>query len=254
MKVLVASMTAGVLDHALAVGFGFLFPAITYRLYARRRPALHAEFPGARMREYRDTILGLAAMGACTLAVWWLAGRPWADLGLGVPTLRAPTAIASLAVLLLAALFAYQLRLIRSDPRAQEAVRTQAAAVEEFLPTTEPEGRRFLWIAVSAGIGEELFYRGFLVWYLSALLPALAAIGVAATVFALAHVMHGVTNTYRAGLLGLLCSGLYAWTDALWVPMFLHTLIDGFAGRASLAARVGGRLTGAYGHPADHHG
>ncbi len=231
-------MTAGILDHALAVGFSLVYPAITYPLYGRRRPALHAGLPGARMREYRDTILGLAGMGAATLAVWGLAGRRWADLGLGVPSPGAPNVIASLALLLLAAFFAYQLRLIRSDPRAQEALRVQVVPVEEFLPTTEQEGRRFMGIAASAAIGEELFYRGFLVWYLSAFLPVLAAIGVSAVVFALAHVMHGASNTYRAGLMGLGCSGLYAWTGALWVPMVLHALIDGFAGRAALAARA----------------
>jgi membrane protease YdiL (CAAX protease family) len=122
--------------------------------------------------------------------------------------------------------------------RTRASLQAQAAEVDEYLPRTPGEGRLFHGVAVSAGVGEELFYRGFLVWYLSTWLPLAAAVAAAAVMFASAHAMHGRSATIKAGVLGLVFSGLYLWTGALYLPMLLHTLIDWFAGAASRAARM----------------
>ena len=227
----------GALDHLLAAGFGVVYAAIAYVWYERRRPDLAAGRAGARLREYRDTILALGAMGVCTVAVWRLAARPWTELGLGGLAPTRATAVAGIGVVAVAALFGFQLWKIRSDPRWQQAVREQTAAVDEYLPTTAAEGHRFFALAASAGIGEELFYRGFLTWYLDAYLPALAAVALSVVAFAAAHLMHGRQATLRAGAMGAIFSGLYAWSGALWLPFVLHFLIDAFAGQAALASR-----------------
>jgi membrane protease YdiL (CAAX protease family) len=90
---------------------------------------------------------------------------------------------------------------------------------------------------VSAGIGEELFYRGFLLWYLGTVVSTAGAVVVSSTLFGLAHVMHGASAAARAGLLGVVFCGLYLWTGSLWVPMLLHTAIDWFSGRAAFVTR-----------------
>jgi membrane protease YdiL (CAAX protease family) len=232
-------MQPGPVDHFLAFLFGIVFPAIAIPHYARRREALRAGVPGIRMREYRDTILWLGGMGACTLAVWALAGRRWSRLGLE-GQVSGPVITASVVILALALFFWIQTRWVRRDARARESVRAQVEQVDEFMPATGPELRAFHGVAVSAGIGEELFYRGFLLWYLGTMMPGLAAVVVSSLLFAIAHLMHGAAATWRAGLLGAAFCGLYVWTGTLWLPMLLHTAIDEFAGQAAFAARASG--------------
>jgi membrane protease YdiL (CAAX protease family) len=230
-------MTHGPLDHVLAAAFGVGFPILAYVQYERRRPALEADAPGVRIREYSDTIAWLGGMGLATVVVWAMAGRPWGDLGLGWPRWNLPSLVVLAAVAAAGIFFAWQLRLLRTDARAREMLRAQAAHVDEYLPRDPQQGRVFNGVAVGAGIGEELFFRGFLTWYLGEFLPPIAAIGATAAAFASAHLMHGIPATLRAGLMGLLFSGMYAWTGSLYGPMILHTLVDWFAGRASLAGR-----------------
>lgn len=234
-------MTPGPLDHLLAVVFGVGFPIVAYVQYERRRPALEADAPGVRLREYRDTIGWLAGMGLSTVIAWALAGRQWSNLGLGAPRWDVSTWVVVAVLLITAVFFGWQLRLLRTDARAREMLRAQAAHVDEYLPRNAHEGRVFNGVALSAGIGEEIFFRGFLTWYLLSYLPPVAAAVGTAAVFASAHLMHGVAAALRAGLLGLLFSGIYAWTGSLYGPMILHSLVDWFAGRAALAGRADSR-------------
>ncbi len=231
-------MTPGPIDHCLAIAFGIAFPLVAFVLYERRRPGLVADVPGVRAREYLDTIAWLGGMGATTVAVWAIAARPWSALGIGAFAWGMPAIIGTSSVLLIGAFFVWQIRILQVDPRARASLKAQTSEVDEYLPRTPREGRLFHGVAVAAGVGEELFYRGFLPWYLATWLPPVAAVALAAALFASAHAMHGRSATLKAGVLGLFFSGLYEWTGALYVPMLLHTLIDWFAGAASLAARA----------------
>jgi len=227
----------GLWDHALALVFGIAFPAMSFAFYDRRRTALRAGEAGIRPREYRDTILGLSAMGACTLLLWWARGRRWDELGLVAAVTPAFLTVAAATVAMIGFL-AYQLRLVQSDPRARASVRRQLAGVEEFMPTTPRELRAFTAVSASAAVGEELFYRGFLLFYLGSIMPPAAGVAASSAVFALAHAMHGPSAALRAGLLGVLLCGIYLWTGTLWLPMLLHGSIDWFSGRAAYTAFV----------------
>lgn len=229
-------MELGPWDHLLAFTFAVVFPAISIPLYVHRRPALQAGVAGMKLREYRDTVLWLGGMGACTLVVWGSSGRPWSALGLA-RSFSGPFLWAAAGALVLLAFFAYQLRTVRSDAHARESVRAQLAAVDDFMPATAQELRVFTAVAASAALGEELFYRGFLLWYLGSALPVAAAVSVSSLLFGLGHVMHGSSAAWRAALLGVVFCGLYLWTGTLWIPMLLHAAIDWFSGRAGFASR-----------------
>jgi membrane protease YdiL (CAAX protease family) len=97
-----------------------------------------------------------------------------------------------------------------------------------LLPATTQE--RLLWVAVavSAGICEEIVFRG---WLLSTLHGTLHLNGtplvlVAAVLFGLAHSYQGATGVVLTALAGALFCGLYVVTGSLLVPILLHILID----------------------------
>jgi membrane protease YdiL (CAAX protease family) len=97
-----------------------------------------------------------------------------------------------------------------------------------LLPATTHE--RLLWVAVavSAGICEEIVFRG---WLLSTLhgtlrLDGTALVLVAAVLFGLAHSYQGATGVVLTAFAGALFCGLYVVTGSLLVPILLHILID----------------------------
>jgi membrane protease YdiL (CAAX protease family) len=97
-----------------------------------------------------------------------------------------------------------------------------------LLPTTVRE--RYLWaaVALSAGICEELVFRGWLLTTLqnSIGLGATASFIAAAMIFGMAHAYQGATGVLLTTFAGAFFCLLYVGTGSLVIPIVLHVLID----------------------------
>jgi membrane protease YdiL (CAAX protease family) len=79
---------------------------------------------------------------------------------------------------------------------------------------------------VSAGICEELIYRGFLLGVLSALGGAWLGVLISSLIFGLAHSYQGPAGIAKTAGVGLVMAGLTVLTGSLWAAIFLHIVID----------------------------
>jgi membrane protease YdiL (CAAX protease family) len=98
-----------------------------------------------------------------------------------------------------------------------------------MLPRTRAERWSFAALAVTAGITEEVIWRGFGLGLLFMLLPhapVAVPIVLAALAFGWAHLYQGWTGVLATAVLGGLFAWLYWATDSLLLPMLLHVLID----------------------------
>jgi len=97
-----------------------------------------------------------------------------------------------------------------------------------FIPTSARERWLFAAVALSAGICEEVVYRGWLLFALHRefALTGAAALLAAAVLFGLAHSYQGPLGILSATLAGVLMCVLYVGTGTLLVPIVLHSLID----------------------------
>lgn len=97
-----------------------------------------------------------------------------------------------------------------------------------LIPVSGQE--RLLWcaVAVSAGICEEIVFRGWLMALLheAAGLRGTPLIAAAAAAFGLAHSYQRLSGMLLTGLAGALFCLLYLQTGSLLLPMLLHVLID----------------------------
>lgn len=97
-----------------------------------------------------------------------------------------------------------------------------------LIPVTGRE--RLLWAAaaISAGICEEIVFRGWLLATLhdSVGLGGTALVPTAAAIFGLAHTYQGVTGVILTALAGVLFCVLYVATGSLLVPILLHCVVD----------------------------
>jgi membrane protease YdiL (CAAX protease family) len=101
--------------------------------------------------------------------------------------------------------------------------------VGALLPRTEGERRLFAALAVTAGICEEVLFRGFLLFYLQEVFPGLevaGAVAVSSIVFGLAHLYQGAVGTLMTGLFGAAMAILYVVSGSLVLPILLHALLD----------------------------
>jgi len=102
------------------------------------------------------------------------------------------------------------------------------AAVAALLPSTSAERRVAVAVAVTAGICEEVLYRGLLIALAIDLLglSVIPAAVLAVAVFAAAHAYQGLSGVLATGLLGAVLAGLYVSTGSLLLPIIVHVLVD----------------------------
>ena len=166
-------------------------------------------------------------LAAGTLVWWLLAGRDLASLGLAAPRWTWPAAGAALALIVwLAADTARQ-----TAPSRISGTRKRWRIQNPYIPVSGAEFRSYAVLAVSAGIGEEIAYRGFMIAVLHAWLGpgwegAALAVGLPALFFGAAHASQGWRGVVGAA------GGALAWgfmvieTGSVWPGIVFHVLWD----------------------------
>lgn len=215
----------GILDHIVVIAIAVLFPLHAFYAFPRLKRAVACGQPRARVRAYRATMIRQWTATAAVLAIWLTVGRPLADLGLGVPGGWGFWLGVGLLGLALAA-FAGQLRIARRSAEAREHLREQLKPIAALLPQTRAEMSTFTLLAITAGVCEELLFRGLLIWYLSHFAGLALAVAGSTLFFGLGHAYQGRAGALKAGAVGLICAGLYLLSGSLWPAMLLHAALD----------------------------
>jgi membrane protease YdiL (CAAX protease family) len=237
-----------VIDHLLAVVLVLVFPPLTAWDMPRLARRLAAYPLNARTNAYFWNMAILWGLTTGLIAGWWLAGRPVRDLGLQLPASVAGwwwTLLMSGAVIGFIVQQAYS---FATSPDAQAQVREKLEshpALGTVLPSTPREARVFSGAAVTAGICEEVLYRGYLLWYFQSLVPGGVAIAAAILVFGVAHAYQGVRGIFATGLAGAFAMAVYLLTGSLLAPILLHAALDLVNGLTIYRASRGTAATGA---------
>jgi len=103
------------------------------------------------------------------------------------------------------------------------------ATLDFILPKTPRQRRLWILLALTAGICEELLFRGFLFRYLHEIVPALppmCILLVAAAVFGINHLYQGFIGALGTAFLAILFGVMFVGTGNLALPMALHALLD----------------------------
>ncbi len=101
----------------------------------------------------------------------------------------------------------------------------------QLLPQSFTERAAFVLLSFTAGICEELVFRGFLIAALTAAFGSTpGAVAVSSLLFGLLHVYQGVIGVGRATLLGLVLALPFVATGSILPSVVIHILIDVIAG------------------------
>lgn len=212
-----SARVAAVLAHALAGWMVLWWPLAgrsRYRLMTRRSTA-HRWSRSIRRKWIATAVLvPIVVLGDVSLEA---CGIRWPDEWESTTT--------SIAVVLLGAVFiSIRLRIPRQRARLRRAMQPFAGLVPH-----RGERSRFVGLAVTAGVTEELLYRSFGLSYLFWLWPGItseAAVLVTAVAFGFAHLYQGWKNVLLTTLLGAMFGLLTIDTGSVVPAMIVHTLID----------------------------
>jgi len=182
--------------------------------------------PGARRRAYLVGILGEWIPMGLALALWASRGRSFTALGFGLGSplrLGIGLALAGAVVILLS----LQHRALLARPEKLPLVLRQVGpAYRPLLPHTPGDLRGFKLLSITAGICEEVMYRGYIWWYLAVWTGPWAGAALSSILFGAGHLYLDRKAAVRAGIVGAVMAGIVLGCGSLWPAMIIHAAID----------------------------
>lgn len=221
------------IDVSFAVLFSIAIVAIGGAYFDRRfKRQLAQGVPDARRNWYRGTLIGEWVLTAVTLALWSRAGRPWRALGLEPPIDWRLYVGAALALVVVAMLLRQNTKVRALPPDRLQRLAPKFSAVEFIIPRSAREYRWFQAVSWTAGICEEVLYRGFLTWVVAAYLGTAAAVLIASAAFGLGHAYQGKAGILKTALVGVVLGCVVLASGWLIPAMIIHGMIDSASGIA----------------------
>jgi membrane protease YdiL (CAAX protease family) len=215
---------AAVLSVVLAGWMTFVQPFAGRRRYRLLIERLGQD-PSARLHHYRRGITfewaGAALVGLLALLAHSRVRSLWPP---GTHT-EVAGQIPGIVVALVGITAVYRF----GGQATRQALAVQLRPVAAILPRTPTERRVFALLALTAGICEEVLYRGFGLAALRWAVPDIgqpALIAVTAAAFGLAHLYQGRLGVTLTGLLGAYFAWIAIATGSLVPVMLLHALLD----------------------------
>lgn len=230
-------MNLGNFDHLMTLVLVVALPIHAVWAHRRLERQVSAGVPGARAQTYYITLVVEWFLVAAVLTFWVYGGRTLAELGLGFDATLGWWIGTGLAVVVIAVTIYQTFSTIRKSDSLTK-IRRQFEPFHALLPNNEKERHLFNAVSVTAGICEEILYRGFLIAYFGTFVDMWMAVVLSSIAFGFGHMYQGKVGVIKTGVVGLALAGLYVLTGSLWAPMVLHAFVDlnsGFLGRKALS-------------------
>jgi len=204
---------------------GLIFPVMA----VLNRKKINQQFlqdPGQKSSFYKQTINILIIMSVIILLLMFKYKHDLALIGLTF--ISSPLKLSALIVS--AWLILYFLQYLKVTPKNYRRISKRYEKIAIFMPLNKTEYHWFVGLSFTAGICEEIIYRGFIYWQLHYYMPVIPAMIITNLVFALSHSATGLKNALYSFFLGMLWSILFVVTGSLWLAMFIHISVDMYSG------------------------
>ncbi|MGL6266756.1 MAG: CPBP family intramembrane glutamic endopeptidase [Chitinophagaceae bacterium] len=215
-------------DHILVLIYGLVIPFISGVKSLENFDNIQFT-EELRRRFYLSNSLFLCLASLPVLVSWGLHDRPFDAMGFRLSPDVENRTLTFVMISLLTLLYSADLLIsIRKWKKRENA---QLDESTPFLPNSLKELPAYIIMCISAGVFEEIIYRGFMVTYFlpeynfSQGLPILA-VTAPAFLFSLAHYYQGWQAVLKIFLLSMLLGIIFLSGGSIWVVMLIHFLID----------------------------
>lgn len=218
-------------DHILAFVFCIAIPI--YGAIQRRKGFPAVSFNSEqKKRIYIAGSFSLFIMGAAVMVEWLLFKRPVAEIGLTQPrNFQAWWWMIIVFVLI----YLIDTMVTLSSKEGIDKTIDDWKKRTPFLPTKSSELPEYFLLCFSAGVFEEIVYRGYLVtycWYLfdGSNYQQLLAVFLPAFAFSIAHFYQGGKAVLKIFVLAIFFGYMFIYSGSLLLVMILHFLVDAIGG------------------------
>jgi len=198
-----------------------------FRRFVGREPVISTK---RKMRLYAMVVGTQWVLTA--LCAWIMRRRDLdiGDLGLLEPGKTLAWVAASFLIVMFASATIAAVRSIR-DGKAE--LPSHLRHVVRILPVKGIERAGFVPVALTAGICEEILYRGFLTFALFHVIRSWpAALALSTLAFGFGHLYQGPRGVVSTALLGGLLAAIYGYWQSLWPCIAVHAVVDLVSGNA----------------------
>jgi membrane protease YdiL (CAAX protease family) len=192
-------------------------------------PALRKRVPAGTLDRPRFYLRGMLLLWTCAALVvadWVVTQRPLAVLGLTMPAGTGFLIGLLLTGVIIGMLIGATVKFLRAGTDKTRKWAEKNPLVFGLLPANRREFIYFVCLSITAGLTEELLYRGFLIYAFGAYVNIPVAAVLSSAFFGLGHGYQGISGMMKTTLLGLVMALLYLGSGTLLLPMVLHACLD----------------------------
>jgi membrane protease YdiL (CAAX protease family) len=209
-------------DHFIAFLFGLALPVVSGFRTARSLRKIHFN-EQQRKRFYVFNSLFLWTLTIVVLLNWWFHGRSASVMGIT----QSPRFTSAVLIMTIGVITLYILDIFivtKSEATPDKKLWTEIAP---FLPAKHSELPAYIFMCITAGICEEIIFRGFLIPYAKTFFTTdLPAVIIPAAVFAAVHFYQRTAAVIKIFMLSVIFGFIFLESGSLWIVMFLHFGID----------------------------
>ena len=218
-------------DHSLVILIAVVYPIASFIGFRRLLRRVAAGETVKRTDLYRNTMISHWTLLFITMALWAYADRAWTDIGFSLDFNLWFGVGVVLTILGIVALVMQNRHIRAFKPDELKSLRERFGGLAIIIPQNGGELARFYGLSITAGIVEEILWRGFLIWYFSQFMPLWAAALLSTVGFGLAHAYQGPAQLPQITAVGAAFAVLYLVSGSIWLPIILHAAVDILQGR-----------------------
>ena len=210
-------------------GYFIGYPVYVYFTHEQEKQMLIAH-PEKLIQVYRETMLYIWVPTALLLVLVSFGDLSFSDLGLQWHWDLSNQVAVAFGVFV-TGYFCFQIIQLKNSNQHQQAFIEQTEFVAWLLPKNAREARYFiLGVSVSAGLCEELLFRGYLLNLLDQNFPTYVAVIVSSLAFGAVHIYQGPLHVIRTTVIGVFMALVYLITDSIFIVIYLHIIMDMLGG------------------------
>ena len=216
------------IDYVIVAMLVVIMPAFSALVTIPRVKRLSAkQLNRIRLRIYVQIIVAQWLFVAAALYPVVLRGVPLPTVGVSFyPENLFRFGIGAIVLLGIVLGLAWQRGKLSELEEGRRLIRKSMKDILWVVPHSMSERRLWTVVSLHAGIGEELFFRGYLLALLNANLPLWAACVIMVVMFGLGHSYQGIGGVLKTMGAGALFLGFYLWSGSLWLAILLHVFVD----------------------------
>ncbi|MEY3420868.1 MAG: hypothetical protein RIR48_1157 [Bacteroidota bacterium] len=218
-------------DHIFAIFILIVIPALSVRS-EKMSPDLIESLPPKKHLFYSNGLM--LFIGALLVVTSWnISERPWSALGIEWIQQNPIVWILSITILI------FYFGDILYGYINKNYLKSRMDEMQYIIPVNWDEFKPYIFLAFSAGICEEIVFRGFLITYIFYYIGDMPygqgiAMAIPALVFSLSHLYQGWWAVLKIFIIALLFGAIFIFSGSLILVILIHIFIDLVSGLAGV--------------------